>query len=160
MAGEQRLIVRDLEGTRTLFLVSTKSGTTTETLSFQKYFEAWLKGKGASDPGSRFVAITDPGTPLAELAAARGFRRTFLNPPDIGGRYSALSLFGLVPAALLGIDVARLLAAARAMGRASGPDAPEGESPGIVLGAALAAAARHGFDKVTYVASPSLEPRL
>lgn len=141
---------------KTVFLVSSKSGTTTEALSFQKFFEARLAAMGVQRPGDQFAAITDPGTPLAELAARKGFRRTFLNPPDIGGRYSALSLFGLVPAALMGVDVARLLRHAAAMARASAPEAPTEDNPGLYLGAAIGAAARQGYDKLTLLTSPTL----
>ncbi|HVP38607.1 MAG TPA: hypothetical protein VMS93_05415 [Candidatus Saccharimonadales bacterium] len=140
----------------TAFLVSTKSGTTVETSSFQEYFEARLAALGVAHPGAQFLAITDPGTPLEKLATARSYRRTFLNPTDIGGRYSALSLFGLVPAALLGLDLPRLLSHARAMAEACGPAVPAAENPGLYLGAALGMAARHGFDKLTFVPSPSL----
>ncbi|TAM83377.1 MAG: hypothetical protein EPN47_04505 [Acidobacteria bacterium] len=92
----------------TLFLVSSKSGTTTEPLSFFRYF--WQRlGRMTSTPGHHFAAITDPGTPLVNLAHERKFRRVFLATPDVGGRYSALTLFGLVPASLVGVDVHRLL---------------------------------------------------
>jgi hypothetical protein len=104
------------------------------------------------------VAITDPGTPLERLAREGGFRRTFLNAPDIGGRYSALSYFGLVPAALLGLDVAGLLERASAMAAACGPDVPPADNPGLRLGTALAELARAGRDKVTFVLSPTLAP--
>ena len=97
----------------TLFLVSSKSGTTTETNSFFYYFWDKLK-KIESEPGSHFVAITDPGTPLEKLATERHFRATFNAPEEVGGRYSALTVFGLVPAALIGVDVGAVLARARA----------------------------------------------
>ena len=142
---------------RTLFVVSTKSGTTTETLSFMKYFEARLAEAGVSSPGRHFVAITDPGTPLAERAALKGFRHTFLNPPDIGGRYSALSLFGVVPAALLGVDARALLQSAAAMAESCGPGRPVEDNPGAVLAAAVSGAARSGLDKLTILTSPALE---
>jgi glucose-6-phosphate isomerase/transaldolase/glucose-6-phosphate isomerase len=111
--------------------------------------------------GQHFVAITDPGTVLKTLADAARFRRAFLNPPDIGGRYSVLSYFGLVPAALIGLDLARLLDRADQMGRRcgpakAGPDDPERENPGSWLGAVMAAGVRQGRDKLTLVTSPSI----
>lgn len=133
---------------RTLFLVSSKSGTTTETLSLFRYF--WHRVAGVSaKPGEHFVAITDPETPLVRLARERGFRRTFLAPADVGGRYSALTVFGLVPAALIGVDVRRVLEQA---GRVA-----EAGDPGLTLGAALGELALAGRDKVTFFTSRSLD---
>ena len=106
------------------------------------------------DAGRHFAAITDPGTTLASLAETRRYRRTFINPPDIGGRYSALSRFGLVPAALLGIDLAALGASARAMAAACRDDATG--NPGLALGAFMASESLRGRDKLTLVISPSL----
>ena len=140
--------VGDQDLTRTLFLISSKSGTTLEPDCLYRYFWSHTGARG-----SQFVAITDPETPLAALASERGFRRRFLNPPDIGGRYSVLSYFGLVPAALLGIDVARLLTRARHMAEACAAEVPEPENPAARLGAALGAAALDGRDKVTFVLS-------
>jgi glucose-6-phosphate isomerase len=128
---------------RTLFIVSSKSGTTIETRSHLEHL--WQR----VPDGSRFVAITDPGTPLADLAEERGFRRIFLNRPDIGGRYSALSYFGLVPAALVGVGLDRLLAGAAEMAEACGRQVPAEESPGFRLGALLGEAALAGRDKLT-----------
>ncbi len=156
----------------TLFLVSSKSGTTTETLSFFHYFWQRLSQTGSGEktgaPGRHFVAITDPGTPLEKLASERSFRRVFSAPEDVGGRYSALTVFGLVPAALVGVDVRRLLERAGQMaGACSSPPAHENsalaeksglaENPGLALGAALGEAARGGQDKLTLLASPSLD---
>jgi glucose-6-phosphate isomerase len=145
---------------RTLFIVSSKSGTTGETAALQAYFWAKvrrLQGRAAS---RQFVAITDPGTPLSEEAAARGYRATFHNPPDIGGRYSALSYFGLVPAALGGVDIAEILRRALGMLERCGPDVPASDNPGLALGAALGTLARGGRDKMLLVVDqglPSLE---
>ena len=136
---------------RTLFLISSKSGTTLETDCFFHYFWELARGRG-----DQFVAITDPETPLARLAQERRFRRAFLNPPDIGGRYSALSYFGLVPAALLGIDVRRLLQRAQRMAEACAREVPAVDSPAARLGAILAAAALDGRDKLTFVLSPGI----
>ncbi len=148
-------VERRIDIARTLFLVSSKSGTTLETLSLFRTF--WQRaGQSGSGPGRRFAAITDAGSPLADLAAGRGFRNTFLAPPDVGGRYSALSVFGLVPAALAGMDIRRLLAGAQAMAEACGPGVAETENPALVLGAAVAELARSGRDKLTFLTSPAL----
>src|SRR2546425_1076615 len=143
---------RTLDLPRTLFIVSSKSGTTLETISLFRYFAAKVRARtgGSLD---NFIAITDPGTPLEELASEQRFWRCFLNPPDVGGRYSALSYVGLVPAALLGIDLPRLLDRARRMRLACGPAVPARENPGLRLGAVLGALARAGRDKLTLVAS-------
>ncbi|MFQ5689214.1 MAG: bifunctional transaldolase/phosoglucose isomerase, partial [Gemmatimonadota bacterium] len=150
-AVEERV---DLE--RTLFLVASKSGTTVETLALYGYFFAKLGERLGGSAGSRFAAITDPGTPLAREAGARGFRRCFENPTNIGGRYSALSYFGLVPMALLGADVGAILARALDMVRSCDGEVPSRGNPAIRLGALLGVAGRHGRDKVTFVPSESL----
>jgi transaldolase/glucose-6-phosphate isomerase len=136
-----------------LFVVSSKSGTTTETNSFFFYFWERLK-QLKSDPGANFVAITDPGTPLETLAKERNFRATFSAPEDVGGRYSALTVFGLVPAALIGVDLGALLAHARRMSAACG--AVGRDNPGLTLGAALGELTLAKRDKVTFLCSPSL----
>jgi transaldolase / glucose-6-phosphate isomerase len=136
---------------KTLFIISSKSGTTQESDSFFRYFWDRTGGRGA-----QFVAITDPGTPLEQLAGERRFRRTFLNPPDIGGRYSALSYFGLVPAALIGVDIATMLHRAHRMTEACAACVPAPENPGARLGAVLAEGALAGRDKVTFVLSPGI----
>ena len=141
---------------KTLFLVSSKSGTTTETNSFFYYFSQRLRETGKT-PGPHFVAITDPGTPLETLAEEHGFRATFSAPPEVGGRYSALSVFGLVPAALIGVDVPSLLEAAHTAVEASAFCVPEPSSAALRLGAAMGELALAGRDKVTFLASPSLE---
>ena len=136
---------------RTLFVVSSKSGTTTEMLSFFYYFWARLTEAGI-DPGPHFVAVTDPDTPLEKLAQERGFRRVFSAPTDVGGRYSALCEFGLVPAALIGVDVGRLLASVQ-----SARDASDAEiEQALRLGAIIGECALVGRDKLTFVTSPSL----
>jgi len=139
----------DLE--HALFLMSSKSGTTLEVDCFLRYFWDRLGARGA-----QFAAITDPATPLETLAAERGFLRTFVAPADVGGRYSALIHYGLVPAALLGCDVRRLLGAAGRMAEACGEGVPAGENPGAWLGAVLGEAALAGRNKVTFVASSGL----
>ncbi|HJT37131.1 MAG TPA: bifunctional transaldolase/phosoglucose isomerase [Actinomycetota bacterium] len=138
-------VTNELPPEETLYVIASKSGTTLETNSHLEHF--WAR----TPDGSHFVAITDPGTPLEKLARERGFRRVFLNPPDIGGRYSALSLFGLVPAALLGAPLFELLDAAQEMACACDPAVPAEQNPGAWLGAAIGEAARAGRDKLTFV---------
>ncbi|MBI4546208.1 MAG: bifunctional transaldolase/phosoglucose isomerase [Gemmatimonadetes bacterium] len=150
-----RAVERAVDLTTTLFVVSSKSGTTTETLSFFRYFWARLAER-VKQPGRHFIAITDPGTPLAELAAERGFRAACLAPPDVGGRYSALAEFGLVPAALIGADVRGLLDQAWCMAEAAAFCVPETHNPGLLLGASLGELARTGRNKLTFLTSPAL----
>jgi len=145
---------------RTLFIVSTKSGTTVETLSLFKYFYNLVKDSvGEEGAGEHFIAITDPGTPLVDLARRYRFRDCFLNDPNIGGRYSALSYFGLVPAALIGMDLGALLDRAAAMAgncaRSNGHG--EGDNHGARLGVILGDLAESGRDKVTIISSPQIE---
>jgi len=140
-----------LDLSKTLFIVSTKSGGTVETLSFFKYFyNRVMKEVGEAKAAGHFIAITDPGSSLEKTAKELEFRRVFLNDPNIGGRYSALSYFGLVPAALVGVDLRQLLDRAAAM--ANNCKAEE-ENPGARLGAILGEMALAGRDKVTLVAS-------
>ncbi len=148
-----RALERSLDVGQTLFVVASKSGTTIETLSHLAYFWALTGGRG-----DQFVAITDAGTALEALARERGFRRVFVNPGDIGGRYSALSYFGMVPAALLGVDLEALLDRAARMAEACRPggDGARGEprlGPGLRLSAILGGGALAGRNKVTLVAS-------
>jgi transaldolase/glucose-6-phosphate isomerase len=146
-----------LDIARTLFIVSSKSGTTTEPNVLKDYFLARVvEAIGKDKAGGRFVAITDPGSSLEKAAQAEGFRRIFLGLPSIGGRYSVLSPFGLVPAASAGIDVARLLRAAQMMAWSCGPDVPPAANPAVQLGIALGVAGRAGRDKVTLFSSPCL----
>jgi glucose-6-phosphate isomerase/transaldolase/glucose-6-phosphate isomerase len=150
-----RAVVRSIDLSRTLFIVSSKSGGTIEPNSLYRYFRDLVEEKvGKGDAGLHFVAITDPGTSLGKLAGDEGFRRTFENPPDIGGRYSVLSYFGLVPATLIGVNLERLLDHATAMAtRCAGTNAIT-DNPGAWLGAYLAATAAAGRDKFTLVTSP------
>jgi transaldolase/glucose-6-phosphate isomerase len=149
--GSVRAVENRIDPQRTLFLVSSKSGTTTEPLSFFHYF--WER---AGKQGRRFIAITDPGTPLAHMAQQRGFRRVFEAPADVGGRYSALTVFGLLPAALIGVDIQRVLDLAWQMTEACAVGSTLSANPGLSLGAALGELAVAGRDKVTFVSSPSL----
>lgn len=147
-----RSLAERLDPAKTLFVVSSKSGTTTETLSFYRYFWKLAEGQGRN-----FVAVTDPGTPLQKLARERGFREVFNAPEDVGGRYSALTPFGLVPAALQGVDVGRLLSHGRAMAQSCRPAVAVGANPGLRLGAALGELALAGRDKLTFLTSHALE---
>jgi transaldolase / glucose-6-phosphate isomerase len=135
----------DLE--RSLFVVSSKSGGTIETMSLYRYFRALVPS------GDRFVAVTDPATSLARLATDEGFARTFVNPADIGGRYSALSYFGLVPGALAGIELGPVLGSAAEMASRCSTDAAPGDNPGLMLGTAIARLASAGRDKLTFLIS-------
>jgi transaldolase/glucose-6-phosphate isomerase len=139
---------------RTVFVVSSKSGTTTETNSFFFYF--WDKLKQTKEPGEHFIAITDPGTPLETMARERRFRAAFAAPEEVGGRYSALTVFGLLPAALIGLDIREILKRARRMSDACAAAIPVGENPALILGAALGELALAKRDKVTFICSPSL----
>lgn len=152
-----RALAGRLDPTRTLFLVSSKSGSTTEMMSFFHTFWQWTGESLASTAaaGRRFVAITDPGSGLETLAKDRGFRAVFNAQEDVGGRYSALTPFGLVPAALIGADVRDLLTRARAMAEAC--TGPAATNPGLQLGAALGELALAGRDKVTFLASRGVE---
>jgi len=141
---------------KTLFIVASKSGTTTETLSFYYYFFNLLKDNEIDNPGSHFIAITDEGTSLQDEALERNFRKLFTNPGDYGGRYSALSYFGLVPMALIGINIKEILQNARQMEISSGHFIPSESNPAISLGSMMGMNARLGKDKVTFVLSESI----
>ncbi|MBW2544089.1 MAG: glucose-6-phosphate isomerase [Deltaproteobacteria bacterium] len=148
-----------LDPARTLFIVATKSGATTETISFLKYFYKWMSDKLAAEAvGDHFIAITDPGSPLAELADQYSFRASYLNDPDIGGRYSALSYFGLLPAVLMGVDAGSLLNHSFDMVescRKTGLSVEDG-NPGVILGAVMGMLAEADLDKLTIVTSPRI----
>jgi glucose-6-phosphate isomerase len=139
---------------RTLFLVSSKSGGTVEVASLERFFWSHMTTAVGASAGRHFVAITDPGTALQALAEKRQYREIFLNPADIGGRFSALSLFGLVPAALVGMSARDLLEAGIVM--ADGCRQENRENPGLVLGTFIGAAAQQGRDKLTVVLPPSI----
>jgi hypothetical protein len=140
----------------TLFLVSSKSGGTVEPNSFFKYFYDRVYSVKNDAASENFVAITDPGTSLEKLATEKKFRKIFPGQPDIGGRYSALSNFGMVPAALAGVDVRGLLTRAKQAARDSGASVAAEESPGVSLGVIIGEAAREGRDKLTFVVSPGI----
>ena len=152
-----KAVEQTLDLAKTLFIVSSKSGSTTEPNAFKDYFfKRMADAVGETEAGRHFVAVTDPGSSLETTARSQNFRAIFFGVPSIGGRYSVLSPFGLLPAAVAGIDIAALQSSARTMMRSCGPDVPPAENPGVALGLALGIAARAGRDKVTIVASPRL----
>ncbi|MFZ0300440.1 MAG: bifunctional transaldolase/phosoglucose isomerase [Candidatus Sulfotelmatobacter sp.] len=142
---------------RTLFIVSSKSGTTFEPNIFKQYFfERTKQVVGADSAGSHFIAVTDPGSKMQQVAQADRFRLVFFGRPSIGGRYSALSNFGMVPGAAMGLDTKKFLDRTQEMARACGPAVPVEENPGAMLGIILGTAARNGRDKVTIITSPDI----
>ncbi len=150
---------RSLDPSKTLFIVSTKSGSTVETISFMKYFYNYIQNTiEEKKTGKHFIAITDPGSSLQTIAGELGFRKVFLNDPNIGGRYSALSYFGLVPAALIGMDLRTLLERAHTMAVncESCNCASDGDNSGALFGTILGLLANLGRDKLTLIASPSI----
>ncbi|HEV8194264.1 MAG TPA: bifunctional transaldolase/phosoglucose isomerase [Ktedonobacterales bacterium] len=169
-AGQPQLLVLDstdpatiqdvlqvIDLPHTLFIVASKSGGTIETLSQFKYFYDRVGPLvGQDEVGRHFLAITDPGTKLDKMAQDMKFRATFRNPPDIGGRYSALSYFGLVPAAIIGLDIRALLDRAETMCQACQPSVSAHENPGVWLGSVMGTLAREHRDKLTIVVSPPI----
>ena len=154
--GWVRAVVGRIDPSSTLFLVSSKSGTTIEPNVLYSYFREVVDGAvGREKAGRSFAAVTDPGTALEELASREGFRRVFHGNPEVGGRYSILSSFGLVPAALMGIDVEKMLDRASGMREACLASDP-GDNPAAALGAAIGRLALEGRDKLTIFASPSI----
>lgn len=169
-AGHPKLLVLDstdptqiarveaeIDPARTLFIVASKSGSTLEPDVLHRHFHARaVQALGLEAAGASFVAVTDPGSRLEATAREQGFRRVFHGEPSIGGRYSVLSNFGMVPAAAAGVDVRDFMAWTRVMTRSCGPSAPPGANPGLDLGLFLGAAARGGRDKLTIIASHGL----
>jgi glucose-6-phosphate isomerase len=141
---------------RTLFIVASKSGTTPEIAAFYQYFFNKVQRLNGERAGEQFIAITDAGTPLERIGAEKKFRHVFLNPSDIGGRYSALSFFGMVPATLIGLDILRMLDRADRMAQACGPGPPPRQNPGAWLGAVMGSLAKAGRDKLTFICSPEI----
>ena len=155
--AQARAIESRLDLARTIFIVSSKSGTTLEPTIFYRYFfDRVRQAVGEADAGGRFIAITDPGSNLEKVAASAGFRHVLHGVPTIGGRYSALSDFGVIPGAIQGLDIGRFLERAAHMACGCGSDVPADENPGVLLGAILGALARARRDKVTLLASPSI----
>lgn len=149
-----RRLSNDLNEADTLFIISSKSGTTMETRVLFEYF--WERSSYLRK-GDRFVAITDAGTPLEKLARERGFRRTFIAPSDVGGRFSALSEFGLVPAAVIGAPLEKIIGSAREMAELCSPHIPVHQNPGLQLGAALGVLSNLGKNKITLHVPPSYQ---
>ena len=148
----------ELDFAKTLFVVASKSGSTLEPDILCRYFYAQAKAKLGKDTGAHFVAITDPGSKLREYAKKNGFARIFDGEPGIGGRYSIYSNFGMVPAALIGIDIKKLVGQAQLMVNSCRPSNTPRQNPGVILGVMLGAAAKAGRDKLTLIASPALAP--
>jgi glucose-6-phosphate isomerase len=148
---------KNLESSKTLYIVSTKSGGTVETMSFMKYFYTSASKKlGKEKASNHFIAITDPGSGLEETAKKLNFRKIFLNDPNIGGRFSALSLFGIVPAALSGVDISRLFEEASLMvSKCKNKDLAENSA--VKLGAVIGSLAKEGVDKLSFLISPQLK---
>lgn len=156
--AQVRAVERRLDLERTVVIVSSKSGSTLEPNIFLQHFYArMVEAVGEAQAGRQFVAITDPGSAMERVATDKKFRRIFHGTPSIGGRYSALSPFGVFPSAVMGLDVGRLLARAKEMVRRCGPDVAAFDNPGVLLGAVLGTAAHMGRDKVTIIASPGIE---
>ncbi len=139
-----------IDAEKTLFVVASKSGSTIEPTTFYKFWYDYVKQRDQT-AGQNFVAITDPGSPLLETASQLNFQRVFLNQADIGGRFSALSYFGMVPAALAGLDIKKLLSRSKNAEQSCSPAMPLETNPGLRLGAALSEAAAAGRDKLTLV---------
>lgn len=150
-------LAKRLDLDKTLFIVASKSGGTVEPNAFFDYFWDLCARRPGAKPGRQFVAITDTGTSLDKMSRERGFRKTFLNPSDVGGRFSALTLFGLVPAALAGIDAGEMLSRARQAAGAFSPQTPTRANAALRLGAFIGRHAKDGRDKLTLVLPPSLE---
>jgi len=153
--------IKALEGqvdlAKTLFIVASKSGSTLEPNIFKQYFFNLLEDiAGKGNAGHQFIAITDPGSKMQQVAEQDHFRHIFFGVPSIGGRYSALSNFGLVPAAIMGLDVKRFLESTEKMVRACEAAVPVDQNPGAVLGAILGTLANNGRDKVTIITSPGI----
>lgn len=154
--GWVQQVTRAIDPARSLFILASKSGGTIEVMSLFAHFWELVHQTPGHQGGAQFVAITDPGTGLEKLAVEHQFWRTFTNPPEIGGRYSVLSYFGLVPAALMGIDVTRLLTRAMAMAEACRIPSPLEQNPGADLGAVMGSLAQAGHNKITLMTSPQI----
>jgi transaldolase/glucose-6-phosphate isomerase len=141
----------------TICIVSSKSGSTLEPNIYKQYFFERVKAKvGEKEVGNRFIAVTDPGSKMQQVAEADKFRRIFFGVPSIGGRYSALSNFGMVPAAVMGLDVAKFLKNTEEMVKTCGASCAADSNPGVILGTIMGVAANHGRDKITIIASPGI----
>jgi transaldolase / glucose-6-phosphate isomerase len=151
-----RAVEESIDLKKTLFIVSSKSGSTLEPNIFMQYFMERARSVIGAEAPRHFIAITDPGSKLQQIAEREGFRKVYFGVPSIGGRYSALSNFGMVPAAVMGVEVARFIDAAETMVHSCRPSVPADENPGVVLGAIMGTLAKHGRDKVTIITSPGI----
>ncbi len=152
-----RTLESKIDIAKTIFIVASKSGTTLEPNIFEQYFYEKVKqAVGAAEAGKRFIATTDPGSQMQKVAETHGFRRIFYGVPSIGGRYSALSNFGMIPAAIQGVDVPKFLDRAEEMVHACASVVPADENPGVILGTILGTLQKSGRDKVTIFASPGI----
>ncbi len=152
-----RAVEKSIDVSKTVFIVASKSGSTLEPNIFKQYFyDLVTKAIGAADAGKRFIAITDPGSHMQKVAEQDGFRAIFYGVPSIGGRYSALSNFGKVPAAIQGVDLAKFLSRVDEMVKACGASVPADQNPGAILGAILGTLQKTGRDKVTIFTSPGI----
>ncbi len=141
----------------TICIVSSKSGSTLEPNIYKQYFFERVKAKvGEKETGNRFIAITDPGSKMQQVAESDRFRKIFMGVPSIGGRYSAISNFGMVPAAVMGLDIAKFLKNTGEMVKACGASSAADSNPGVILGTILGVAANHGRDKITIITSPGI----
>ncbi len=155
--AEIKAIEKRVDLKSTICIVSSKSGSTLEPNIYKQYFFEQIKKKvGEKEVGNRFIAITDPGSKMQGVAEADKFRKIFFGLPSIGGRYSALSNFGMVPGSVMGIDIPKFLKNTAEMVKACGADVAADANPGVLLGAILGTAAVHGRDKVTIIASPGI----
>ncbi len=155
--GQIKALERQLDLRKTLCIVSSKSGSTLEPNIFKQYFFERINAKvGPEKVGSHFIAVTDPGSKMQQVAETDHFRHIFAGVPSIGGRYSALSNFGIVPAASMGLDLAKFLKSTQEMVNACGPGSAADVNPGAVLGMILGVAANHGRDKLTILTSPGI----
>jgi transaldolase / glucose-6-phosphate isomerase len=155
--AQVKAVEKKLDLKKTLCIVSSKSGSTLEPNIFKQYFYERIRQKvGAKEVGSHFIAVTDPGSKMEQVAKDGGFRHIFAGVPSIGGRYSALSHFGTVPGAIMGLDLSKFLKITRTMVKACGPTTAPEKNPGVILGTILGVAANHGRDKITIFTSPGI----
>jgi len=155
--AQVKAVEKKLDLKKTLCIVSSKSGSTLEPNIFKQYFYERIRQKvGDKEVGSHFIAVTDPGSKMEQVAKDGGFRHIFAGVPSIGGRYSALSHFGTVPGAIMGLDLSKFLKIAQKMVKACGPATAPEKNPGVILGTILGVAANHGRDKITIFTSPGV----
>ena len=155
--AQVKAVEKKLDLKKTICIVSSKSGSTLEPNIFKQYFYERIRQKvGEKEVGSHFIAVTDPGSKMEQVAKDGGFRHTFAGVPSIGGRYSALSHFGTVPGAIMGLDLSKFLKITQKMVKACGPATAPDKNPGVILGTILGVAANQGRDKITIFTSPGV----